>query len=126
MSRQKRGPIIRHRLPAGTGMGKDILGAIVDVEREIEERLAEERRRAGTMLDGLRQELEGEAGREEERLTAARRNAESAARAEAQERAAIIARSAATRAERLAGLDDGTLEGCIMRHLVRIMPGEHR
>ena len=126
MSRQKRGPIVRHRLPAGTGMGKDILGAIIDVEREIQERLAAEKQRAGTMLAGLRQELAGEAGREEERLAAARRNAESVARAEAQEWAAAIARSAATRAERLAGLDEGTLERCIMRHLVRIMPGEQR
>ena len=105
-------------------MEKDVLGAILEVEREIQERLVAEQSGAWTMLEGLRQELDAETGREEERLTTVRRNAESAARAEAEKQAALIAHRAAAEADRLAGLDDGALERCIMRHLVRIMPGE--
>jgi cell division septum initiation protein DivIVA len=107
-------------------MEKDVLSAILEVEREIQERLVAEQRSAWTMLDRLRQELEAEAGREEERLAAARLSAESAARGKAQEQAALIASRASADADRLAGLDDGALEPCIMRHLVRIIPGEER
>ena len=78
------------------------------------------------MLRSLRQDLEEEATREEERLAAARREAESSARVESEERAAAIVQRATIRAEQWEGLDDWILESCIMRHLVRIMPGESR
>lgn len=107
-------------------MENDILSKIIEVEREIQERLVAEERSAGTMLCGLRQDLEEEARREEESLAAARREAESSARVEAQERAAAIVKRATIRAEQWAGLDEGTLERCIMGHLVRILPGESR
>jgi SMC interacting uncharacterized protein involved in chromosome segregation len=114
------------RMQAGTGMKNDILTKIIEVEREIQERLVAEERSAGTMLCSLRQDLEEQARREEERLAAAGREAESSARREAEVRAAAILQRAAVRAEQWAGLDDGTLERCIMGHLVRIMPGESR
>ena len=114
------------RLQTGTGMENDILTKIIEVEREIQERLVAEERSAGTLLCSLRQDLEEQARREEERLAAARREAESSARTEAEERAAAIIRQAGIRAEQWAGLDDGTLERCIMGHLVRILPGESR
>ena len=107
-------------------MEKDILTKIIEAERDIQERLIAEERSAGTMLCDLRQNLEEEARREEERLAAARREAESAARAEVQARAAALVQRATARAEQLAGLDDRTLEGCIMGHLVRILPGKSR
>ena len=114
------------RLQTGTGMENDILTKIIEVEREIQERLVAEERSAGTLLCSLRQDLEEQARREEERLAAARLEAESSARTEAEERAAAIIRQTSIRAEQWAGLDDGTLERCIMGHLVRIMPGETR
>jgi hypothetical protein len=114
------------RLQAVTGMENDILTKIIEVEREIQERLVAEERSAGTLLCSLRQDLEEEARREEERLAAARREAESSARAGAEERAAAIMRQAGIRAAQWSGLDDGTLERCIMGHLVRILPGESR
>jgi SMC interacting uncharacterized protein involved in chromosome segregation len=114
------------RLQTGTGMEDDILSKIIEVEREIQERLVAEERRAGTMLCSLRQDLEEEARREEERLSAARREAESSARVEAEERAAAIVQRASIRAEQWTGLDDEPLERCIMGHLVRILPGESR
>jgi len=114
------------RLQTGTGMENDILTKIIEVEREIQERLVAEERSAGTLLCSLRQDLEEEARREEERLAAARREAESTARVEAEERASAILQRAGIRAGQWAGLDDGTLERCIMGHLVRILPGESR
>lgn len=107
-------------------MENDILSKIIEVERDIQERLVAEERSAGTMLCSLRQDLEEEARREEESLAAARREAESSARVEAEERAAAIVKRATIRAEQWAGLDEGTLERCIMGHLVRILPGESR
>jgi hypothetical protein len=107
-------------------MEKDILSAIVEVEEEIQERLIAEERDAGTMLCSIGQELEKELKQEEGRLAETVQQAVAAARADAQERAAAIVHRAATLAEQLAGLDDGALEPSIMRHLVRIMPGEHR
>ena len=107
-------------------MEKDMLGKIIVVEREIQDQLLAEERRAGTMLCSLRQNLEEEARQEEERLAAARREAESSARAEAQARAAALVQRAAVRAEQLAGLDARTLERCIIGHLVRILPGKSR
>ncbi len=107
-------------------MGNDILSAIVEVEREIEERLGAEERMAGEMLDRLRSEQADGAQRDEERLAAEVRQAVAAAADEARERAAAIVREAVARAERLAGLDDEALERCIMKHLARIVPGEGR
>jgi hypothetical protein len=107
-------------------MEKDILSKIIEVERDIQERLVAEERSAGTMLCSLRQDLVEEARREEERLAAAGREAESSARAEAEERAAAILQRATIHAQQWGGLDDGILKRCIMRHLVRIMPGESR
>ncbi len=128
MKDMKRGAAapFRQRRQTGTGMDNDILTNIVEVEEEIRERLIAEQRSAGTMLCSLRLELEGETGREEERLAAARRDAEAAARAEAQEQAAVIVQHATGRAERLARVDDGILERCIVKHLLRIMPEESR
>jgi hypothetical protein len=114
------------RLQTGTGMEKDILSKIIEVERDIQERLVAEERSAGTLLCSLRQDLEEQATREDERLAAARREAESSARAEAEERAAAIVQRASIRAQLWEGLDDKILERCIMGHLVRILPGESR
>jgi hypothetical protein len=107
-------------------MEKDILAAIVEVENEIQEQLVAEERSAGAMLCDLGQKLADEAGQEERRLKESVQQAVTEARAEAEERAAAMVRDAKIRAEQLAGLDEETLERCIMRHLVRILPGENR
>jgi cell division septum initiation protein DivIVA len=103
-------------------MEEDVLKTIIAVEREVLERLAEEERRAGELLDNIRSELAEEDRREEERLAAEGRNAVAAARAEAQGRADATLRAAAVQAEQLAGLDDETLERYIIKHLLRILP----
>src|SRR5512144_2513052 len=81
---------------AGTRMEKDILSAIVEVEEEIQEQLVAEERTVAAKLCNLEQELAEESRREEGRLAEAVQQAVTAARAEAQERAAAIVHRAAT------------------------------
>lgn len=107
-------------------MEKDILSAIVEVEEEIQEQLVAEERTVAAKLCNLEQELAEESRREEGRLAEAVQQAVTAARAEAQERAAAIVQRTAALSEQVAGLDDGALERCILKHLVRIVPGESR
>lgn len=116
----------RQRLQIGTGMEKDILSAIVEVEEDIQEQLVAEERSAGAKLCSLKQELADESKREEGKLAEAMQQAVTAARAEAQERAAAIVHRAATLAEQVTGLDDSALGRCIIKHLFRIVPGESR
>ena len=111
---------------AGSGMEEDILAIIIAAEREIQQRLADEEQQAAQMLDTLRRELEQEARQEEERLAASLQRAFSAARKEAQERAAELLRSADKRAERLEGLTDDVLERCIRKHLSGITAEQNR
>lgn|GEM_PF-2687881 len=110
----------------GTGMGNDILISIIAVEREIEQRLAAEERRAAEMLDTLRRELEETATREGERLAASVGLTVAAARTKAQVRADAVVRRATIRAQQLEGLDDETLERCIWKHLPKIIREQNR
>ncbi len=105
-------------------MEKDVLSAIMEVEEEIQERLVAEQRNAGAELCRLGREIEDETRREEAELTAAMEQAVAAAREMAREQGAAIVLEAETRAARMTGLGDETLEPLIMRHLVRILPGE--
>lgn len=101
-------------------MGSAILTTIIAVEREIQERIVAEERRAADMLKNLRRELEEEIAREGECLASSIQEAVAAARTEAQRRADAIVRSATRRADQLEGLTDETLGRCIMKHLGRI------
>lgn len=107
-------------------MEDDILATIIAAEHEIQQRLAAEDQKAAQMLDTLRRELEQDARQEEERLAASLQRAFSAARKEAQERAAELLRSADKRAERLEGLTDDVLERCIRKHLSGITAEQNR
>lgn len=105
-------------------MEKDILTAIVEVEKEIRERLAAERSSAEARLEQLRRDGEEEVSREEERLKIELHNRLAAAKAEVEKRAAVLVGDASAQAEKLAGLDEETLRRHIMRHLTRIAPGK--
>ena len=104
-------------------MERDILAAIVAVEKEIGERLAAEQRRAEEGLAQLKGEMEDEVNRAEGELGQALQDAVVAARADAEAKAAHLLDKEAAWAELLARLDDSTLEGIIERHLNRILPG---
>ena len=105
-------------------MGKDILAEIVWVEKEIGARLADERRSAAKRLEALRGDCDTELCQEEERLRRELETALSAARENAERQAAALVAAEAVRSAALAGLDDGTMQRLIWRHLARIAPGK--
>lgn len=104
-------------------MGKDILTAIVEVEKEIEDLVAAEQSRAVERLAQLKRETEEEIKKEEEQLEASLQHALAAARADAEKKSAALVEAAAARTELLSRLDDRTLQEIIARHLNRIRPG---
>jgi vacuolar-type H+-ATPase subunit H len=106
-------------------MEKDILRAIVEVEREIQELLAAEQLQSDERLAQLRRECAEEVAREETRLQEELAKTVAAARGgEAQERAAAVVAAATAQAERLGRLDDESLRRWILREIFRIVPGK--
>ena len=107
-------------------MATDLLGTIIEVERQIHEQLAAERRSAGEKLERLREELRHEEEQDAELLAASRERAVAAARRVAQEQAAMLVRHATARAEQLERLGDEVLESYLRKFLAGIVAGEGR
>lgn len=105
-------------------MATDILSIIIEVEQQITERLAAERRSAGDMLERLRTELQHEEERDAEALAASRERTVATARSEAEGQAAAIVRRATARAEHLVGLDEEVLERYLLKCLAGIVAGD--
>jgi vacuolar-type H+-ATPase subunit H len=103
-------------------MDNGILTDIIAVEKEVRERLDAERERAAARLEQIRNDLEENLRREEERLRQSLGDALSAARNEAEHNAALLEREAAEQSERLARIDDLTLRRIVVEHLSRLMP----
>ena len=105
-------------------MGNDILRAIVEVEREIQERLLAEQRQSDERLTQLRLKCAEEAAREEARLQEElAKTADAAGGMEAKERAAAVLAAASAQAERLGRLDDAGLRELIKAEISYIVPG---
>ena len=107
-------------------METDTLSAISEVEQQIHDRLAAERRSAGEMLDRLREELRRQAEQDDEALAASMEHVVATARFEAEARAAAVVRSAADRAEYLERLEEGVLEPYLMKCLTAVLAGDGR
>lgn len=106
-------------------MAKDILCTIIEVEREIQERLVAEQRQADERLAQLRRECAEEEAREEARLAKELAEATAAPRVvDAHKQAVALVAAATARAERLGRLGDESLRRCIRRELFRIVPGK--
>ena len=104
-------------------MEKDVLAAIMEVEREIEGELAAERKRGEARLELARREIAERQEQEERRLEGWLQR-ELATAGEAAEREARMYEEKITAgAERLARLDDETLQRAVARHLTLIIPG---
>lgn len=106
-------------------MEKDILGKVIEVEKEIQERLRLEKSKSKEWLEGVKREVEEEIAREEERLKGTYNKAVEDARADAEKNASEIFRDAATLAERCHQISDETLKQIIMRHIITILPEEY-
>jgi vacuolar-type H+-ATPase subunit H len=103
-------------------MDNGILTDIIAVEKEVRERLDAERGHAAARLEQVRSDLEEKFREEEERLRHALGDALRTARNEAEHLAALLERQAAERSERLARIDDTTLQRIVVEHLSRLIP----
>lgn len=102
-------------------MKEDILGTIVEVEKEIAQNLKKEEVRSEEYLSGLRKKAERELLEEEARLQNAFTPSVAQARTAAELKAGAIQQEAKVRAHMLENLSDDILKKVLRNHLSRIL-----
>ena len=103
-------------------MEKDILSKVIEVEKEIQERLREEKEKAHEWLEGVKKEIERDVSLQEEQLRESYTRGREDAKAEAEREAEKIVKDAASLAERYRRIIDETLEEIVKRHVLKILP----
>lgn len=105
-------------------MSDDVLGDIIEVEREISGQISSEKKKAGEWLEKVRAEAAEKVLAAENDLKASFDREAGLAKREAEEKAGLIIHEAAVRAGYLHDLNDETLKRVVIKHLRRILPGE--
>lgn len=105
-------------------MEKDILSRVIEVEKEIQERLISERRKAAEWLEKVKREAEEEVLKEDENLKMTCEKMIGDAEARAEKEAAEITGDAASQAGLLSVMSDETLEKIVMKHISSILPAK--
>jgi vacuolar-type H+-ATPase subunit H len=105
-------------------MEEDILGKVVEVEKEIRKRLEAENEKAAKWLANAGEEAKREVDSTKERLEGTLDAAISEARAVSEEKASRIIGDAKLSAEGLEGLGSEKLREIILRHISNILPGD--
>ncbi len=105
-------------------MEKDILSRVIEVEREIQEKLREEKRRTLEWIGEVKKEAEEQLAKEEERVKEFFRKTVDDTGAAAEREAAELLRDSALQGERLAGLGDDALTGVVLKYIWRIVPAD--
>lgn len=104
-------------------MGRDLLGKVLDTEREIQEKIESEKKRHEKKLEQARKEAEERVLKEEASLRGELerkvREAEEASAA----RAAEILEAASLRAETLRSMSDEDLQRIVTKYIDSILPG---
>lgn len=100
----------------------DILSEIIKVEEEIQERLREEKKKAGEWLDRLRTEVEEEVKKEKERLNKLHKDMLEDEVKRSEKEAEGIVRRAHEISEGLRGISEERLRGIVKRHIMGILP----
>ncbi len=103
-------------------MGRDVLNEVIDVERDIRERLLAEKKKAGEWVDEVKKKAEKDILSEEERIKKLFEQAIKDARLDAEKKAHEIIADADKKAERLAAISDEFLIKIIRKHIIRILP----
>ena len=106
-----------------TSMEKDVLSTIIEIEKEIEERLESERRKAVQWLDSAKKEIEVELAANVRELKDSLMESVDIARENAEKQASAILSEAAKQSRLLSEIGDETLKRIITEHLRRILPG---
>lgn len=104
-------------------MEKNILGKVVEAEKEIQERLDAEKAKADTWLNEIRTGAEKSLSETENKLKAALENRIKEASAEAEKKADSIIRAAGSTADKLRNISDNDLKEIISKHIIKILPG---
>jgi hypothetical protein len=107
-------------------MEKDVLAAVIEIEKEIEERLESERRKISRWLDNAKKEIEAELAAEAGHLEDSIGAAVSAARETAEKRTSAMLLEMEEQSRRMSGTGDETLSRIIAEHIGRILPGNDR
>jgi hypothetical protein len=103
-------------------MEKDILKEVIEVEKEVHEKIQIEKRISQEWLEKIKKDTEPEVLKEEENLKGSFNKAVKDAKLNAEKKAAAILEEANIKAERFEELSDGTLKKIILKHIKRILP----
>jgi len=104
-------------------MDDDILSQVVEVEKEVQQRIEIEKKMSQEWLENAKSEAEEKVLIEEKELKKNVTDSISIARLNAEKKAEAIIRDANIEAERLEGLDDDILKNIIIKHIIKILPG---
>ena len=104
-------------------MQKDILSEVIEVEKEIQKCLEDEKAKSQDWLQKVKKESAEELVREEKSIKESLNKSIEVAKREAELKAAEIVNQTEIRAERLAKLSDETLVDIAVKHITRILPG---
>ncbi len=104
-------------------MEKDVLATILELEKEIEEQLENERNKANQWLDSAKRDIETELAAKVRELDISLHEAVAAARESAEKQADAILTKAVEQTRLLSKISDDTLKRIISDHIGRILPG---
>jgi vacuolar-type H+-ATPase subunit H len=105
-------------------MEDSILAKIIQTEGEIQAKIEAARKRCAEQIQRLKEDAEERIVREESRIREQCRRSLEEAGLPAQQKATAILEAASRQTEKLRQLDDEPLKQIIMKHIMRILPGE--
>jgi len=105
-------------------MEDDVLRKVVEIEKEIQQKLGKEKLKAGQWLKKIRAEAEKEVSRIEDALKKSFADELEAIKNQAQQRAAEIVKAERKKAAILEKTGDDIVRKIVSRHLKQILPGE--
>ena len=105
-------------------MEEDILGKVVEVEKEIRHRLETEKEKSAQWLAKAREDAGKEVNRTKEDLKGSLDAAIKEARGVSEKKALQMIEDAKLSAEKLEGLGSEELKKIILRHISTILPGD--
>ena len=104
-------------------MDDDILSQVVEVEKEVQQRIEIEKKMSQEWLENVKKEAEEKVLIEEKELKKNVTDSISIARLNAEKKAEAIISDANVEAERIEKLDDDILKNIIIKPIIRILPG---
>ena len=104
-------------------MEDDILGKVVEVEKEIQKRIETEKKKYREWIENVRKDTDIKLADTEAELTESLEKAVKDARTNAGSRASELLRDAEALAKKFQGLSDEDLRPIIIKHITSILPG---